>query len=97
MMLIDWGTSDVVTLQSHSHLTQELAALQPVMGWFRLRGCGHAGVKDMQGLVDKEVLMGGIFDCYCVGQLVNKKWTGLVRADTERLQCLSREKTSVVM
>ena len=57
MMLIDWGTSDVVTLQSLSHLTQELAALQPVMGRFRLRGCGHAGVKDMQGLVDKEVLM----------------------------------------
>ena len=57
VMLIDWGTSDVVTLQSLSHLTQELAALQPVMGRFRLRGCGHAGVKDMQGLVDKEVLM----------------------------------------
>ena len=78
VMLIDWGTSAVVTLQSLFHLPQELAALKPPVGWFRLRGCGQAGVRDMQGLVGKEVMMEevetGIFDCYCLGQLVNKKW-----------------------
>ena len=76
VILIDWGTATRVNLDSLFHLPQELAALRPVVGWFRLRGCGHAGVMDFDRLVGREVQMEevdtGIFNCYCDGDLINE-------------------------
>eukprot|EP00092_Neocalanus_flemingeri_P024466 GFUD01026531.1.p1 GENE.GFUD01026531.1~~GFUD01026531.1.p1 ORF type:complete len:140 (-),score=52.41 GFUD01026531.1:460-879(-) len=77
VLLVDSGTSIVVTLESLFHLPLELAALQPVAGCFRVGGWDQAGVRDMESLVDKVVDMvevaTGIFKCYYKGQLVNKQ------------------------
>lgn len=73
--LIDWGTSHKVTLGSLFHLPQELAALSPLSGWFRLQGCGQVKVEQLETLVGKQVQMEmvgtGLFMCCYDGQVMN--------------------------
>ena len=77
--LIDWGTSEKVALRSLFHLPQELAALSPVSGWYRLHGCGQVKVELLESIVGKQVQMEmvdtGLFNCCYEGQAMNVLWS----------------------
>ena len=95
LTLIDWGTTATVDFQSLFHLPQELAALRPAIGWFRMRGCGHVTAKDMERLMGMVVHMKevdtGIFNCYHDGQLVNMIWEDHRNVDEDVAACVSIE------